>query len=94
MAKKFSELQAKMSPKAKAASEEKFQALNNAMRNSHKRSDFPGGLVRGKYAARAAASSNVVVLESEIAAAFPDSATVNDALRALLKIAKKIAGRL
>lgn len=93
MAKKFSELQAKMSPKAKAASEEKFQALNDTMRKSYKRSDFPGGLVRGKYAARAAVSSNIVVLEPEIAAVFPDSAAVNDALRALLKIAKKATGQ-
>jgi hypothetical protein len=32
------------------------------LRQSYKRSDFPAGLVRGKYAARLAAGSNVVVL--------------------------------
>lgn len=61
----------------------------DTLRSSYKRSDFPGGLVRGKYAARAAASSNIVVLEPEVAAAFPNSAAVNDALHALLRVAKR-----
>ncbi len=42
--------------------------------------DFTAG-VRGKYAARFAAGSNVVVLEPDVAAAFPDAAAVNHALR-------------
>ena len=93
MAKKFSELRAKMPPKAKAASKEKFQTLNDTMRKSYKRSDFPCDLVRGKYAAQAAASSNIVVLEPEIAAAFPNSAAVDDALRTLLNGAEQVTGR-
>ena len=49
--------------------------------------DFRGG-VRGKYAARFAAGTNVVVLAPDVAEAFPDSDAVNEALRALMKIAR------
>jgi hypothetical protein len=44
--------------------------------------DFRGG-VRGKYARRFAQGTNVVVLDPDVAAAFPDSAAVNRALRKL-----------
>ena len=50
--------------------------------------DFRGG-VRGKYAGRVCAGSNVVVLDPDVAPVFPDSKSVNDALRALVKIAKR-----
>jgi hypothetical protein len=50
--------------------------------------DFRGG-VRGKYAARYAEGTNVVVLDPDVAAAFPDSAAVNSALRALLEVARR-----
>ncbi len=49
--------------------------------------DFSGG-VRGKYAARFAAGTNVVVLAPDVAEAFPDSSAVNEALRALITIAR------
>ena len=45
--------------------------------------DFKGG-VRGKYAGRLPQGSHVVVLEPDVAAAFPDSASVNEALRGLI----------
>ncbi len=44
--------------------------------------DFSGG-VRGKYAAPYAEGSNVVVLDPDVAEAFPDSEAVNKALRVL-----------
>jgi len=44
--------------------------------------DFRLG-VRGKYADRYAEGSNVVVLDPDVAARFPDSKAVNDALRRL-----------
>ena len=50
--------------------------------------DFSEG-VQGKYAARFGAGSNVVVLSPDVAAFFPDSASVNDALRTLIKIAER-----
>ena len=42
--------------------------------------DFRGG-VRGKYARRYAEGTNVVVLDPDVAAVFPDAAAVNRALR-------------
>ena len=47
--------------------------------------DFSQG-VRGKYVARLAKGANVVVLDSDVASMFPDSASVNEALRALAEI--------
>ncbi len=49
--------------------------------------DFSKGR-RGVTAARYARGSNIVVLEPDVAAAFPDAASVNDALRALIRLAK------
>ena len=51
---------------------------------------FKGG-TRGRFAARYAQGTNVVLLEPEIAKSFPDSEAVNRALRLLLEIAKKAA---
>ena len=45
--------------------------------------DFAGG-VRGKYAARYAKGSNVVVLAPDVAEAFRTAEEVNEALRAYL----------
>jgi hypothetical protein len=50
--------------------------------------DFSKG-ERGKYAKRYAERNNVVILDPDIAAVFPDSASVNEALRTLVKIARK-----
>lgn len=55
------------------------------LRPEYQRSDFDK-LVRGKYAERLAEETNVVVLEPDIAKAFPNEKVVNDALRGLLKI--------
>ncbi len=50
--------------------------------------EFSGG-VRGKHHAAYKAGTNVVVLDADVAKAFPDSPSVNQALRLLLEIAKK-----
>jgi hypothetical protein len=50
--------------------------------------DFSKG-VRGKYVQRFAEGSNVVVLSSDVAEVFPDSESVNEALRGLIKIASR-----
>jgi hypothetical protein len=60
------------------------------LRPEYKRSDF-GNLVRGKYAAQVAAGTNVVVLEPELAEAFPNDKAVNEALRGLLDVAATTA---
>jgi len=58
------------------------------LRPEYKRSDFPKGLVRGKYAAKIAKRSNIVRLDPEIADAFPTSEAVNEALGTVLRAAK------
>ena len=41
--------------------------------------------VRGKYVSRYGEGTNLVLLDPDIAAAFPDAKAVNDALRLLLE---------
>ncbi|HST51970.1 MAG TPA: hypothetical protein VLJ61_08165 [Pyrinomonadaceae bacterium] len=55
--------------------------------------DFSGG-VRGKHAARYAQGSNVVVLDPDVAEVFPDSESVNKALRVLAEIIQSRSERL
>ena len=59
---------------------------DDEMRAEYRREDL-GPLVRGKYAARYAKATNVVVIEPTLAKAFPNSQAVNDALRSLLSVA-------
>ena len=46
------------------------------------------GRVRGKYVERYRAGTNLVLLEPDVAAAFPDAKAVNEALRLLIKVAE------
>jgi hypothetical protein len=46
--------------------------------------------VRGQTARRYAQGTNVVLLDSDVAKVFPDSASVNQALRVLAQIAKAV----
>jgi hypothetical protein len=50
--------------------------------------DFSGG-VRGKYAKRYAEGTNLILLDPDLAAEFPDSRSVSRALRAYLKSKSK-----
>ena len=54
--------------------------------------DFSGG-VRGKYVDGYRRGTNVVLVDPELAEAFPDSKSVNDALRALVTIAMRAETR-
>lgn len=56
------------------------------MRAEYRRQDL-GPLVRGKYAARYAKATNVVVIDPALTKAFPNSEAVNEALRGLLTLA-------
>jgi hypothetical protein len=64
----------------------------NVTNDSEMRSeyDFSGG-VRGKYYEAYQQSTNVIVLDPDVAEIFRDSAAVNEALRLLAKIAKSTA---
>nr|VFJ87696.1 MAG: hypothetical protein BECKLFY1418B_GA0070995_100767 [Candidatus Kentron sp. LFY] len=55
------------------------------LKPEYRRTDF-GELVRGKHANRASEETNVVVLEPDVAEAFPNDKAVNDALRGLLRV--------
>lgn len=57
------------------------------LRPEYDLSKLKGG-VRGKYYERASAGTTLVVLEPDVAEAFPDGRTVNQALRALIKVAE------
>ena len=68
---------------------------SNGMLPEYDFASMKGG-VRGKYVKRLRAGSNLVLLEPDIAAAFPSDAAVNKALRAALDVASvvKAPGRL
>jgi hypothetical protein len=46
------------------------------------------GRTRGKYAERYREGTNIVLVEPDVAAAFPDAKAVNEALRLLMKVAR------
>lgn len=50
--------------------------------------DFSGG-IRGQHHAAYREGTNVVLLDADVAQAFPDSASVNRALRLLLEVAER-----
>ena len=58
--------------------------LNDWSRSEYKRPDF-GELTRGKYAKHIRESTNVVVLDPQVAKVFPNDEAVNKALRGLME---------
>jgi hypothetical protein len=60
----------------------------NGLRREYDLTRLRGG-VRGKYYRRFTEGSNLVLLDPDIADAFPDAKAVNDALRVLVKVASK-----
>ena len=70
----------------------KVKSTSEELRAEYKRSDFKK-LERGKYYERVKASSNVVILDAQLAAAFPNSASVNEALHSLVEVAQKASGQ-
>jgi len=74
------------------ASEDNMRTKNETAKNKQgiPDYDFSNG-VRGKYAARYAAGTNIVVLSPDVAEVFPDSEAVNEALRTLVRMSGKTA---
>lgn len=66
----------------------KKEDLTDELRSEYKLSELKNR-VRGKYVERYEQGSNVVLLEPDVAEAFPDSASVNNALRMLIDVAHK-----
>ena len=59
------------------------------MRPEYDFASMKGG-VRGKYVARLRKGSNLVLLEPDVAKAFPSSAAVNEALRGVLTTTRAV----
>ena len=51
------------------------------------------GVVRGKYAKRYHAGTNLVLLDPDVRKAFRDEGTINEALRLVIELRKVGAGR-
>ena len=66
-------------------------AKKEEMRKEYRREDLGVG-VRGKYYNEYKKGTNLVLLSPDVAAAFPDDNSVNDALRSLMKVAKQTLG--
>jgi hypothetical protein len=62
--------------------------LKDELRSEYDFSNMKGG-VRGKYIERYQAGTNIVLLEPDVAQAFPTSEAVNEALRLLMQIAQR-----
>jgi hypothetical protein len=62
--------------------------LEDGLRPEYDFSKMQGG-VRGKYVERYKSGTNVVLLDPDVAQAFPTSDSVNEALRLLMQIAQR-----
>ena len=60
--------------------------FEDELRAEYEFSQLQGG-VRGKYAERYREGTNLVLLDPDVAKAFPDDESVNEALRLLMQIA-------
>jgi hypothetical protein len=61
------------------------------MRKIYRREDLGAG-VRGKHYAAYQRGTNLVLLQPDVAAVFPTSESVNDALKGLIKVARGAHG--
>jgi len=62
---------------------------NDDIRPEYDFASMKGG-IRGKYARRYRAGTNLILLDPELAGAFPTDAAVNRALRAVLKMTETV----
>ena len=67
------------------------KGIDDDLRPEYDLSQLKGG-VRGKYYRAATAGTNLVLIEHELADVFPDSESVNRALRMLVNTAAAAAG--
>ena len=63
------------------------KAKKEEMRKEYRREDLGVG-VRGKYYGEYNKGTNLILLSPDVATAFPDDASVNTALRSLMKLAQ------
>ena len=60
--------------------------INDELRPEYDMKSLLKGGVRGKYAVRYRAGTNLVLLEPEVAKAFPNDKAVNEALKLVIKL--------
>ena len=70
----------------------KAKQTEGEIRTEYDFASMRGG-IRGKYVARLRKGSNLVLLEPEVAAAFPSAAAVNEALRGVLNTTRAVRGK-
>lgn len=69
-----------------------MSSSNKMVRKNDVRSEYDFSQARrGKYTKRFSSDTVMVTLDRDVSAAFPDAESVNEALRVLLKAAKKAA---
>ena len=64
------------------------KAKSDNLRQKYRREDLGPG-VRGKYLEASRSGTNLVLLSPDVAKAFPTEEAVNEALRSLIKIARR-----
>ncbi len=62
--------------------------LNDELRPEYDMKSLLKGGVRGKYATRYRTGTNLVLLEPEVAKAFPNEKAVNEALKLVMRLKK------
>lgn len=61
---------------------------NDELRPEYDMHELLKGGIRGKYAERYRAGTNLVLLDPDVAKAFPNEQAVNEALRLVIKLTK------
>jgi hypothetical protein len=62
--------------------------INDELRSEYDLKSLLKGAVRGKYASAYREGTNLVLLEPDVAQAFPNEKAVNEALRLVMKLTK------
>ena len=60
--------------------------MGDELRPEYDLTELLKGGVRGKYVERYRAGTNLVLLDPDVAKSFPDEATVNEALRLVIRL--------
>jgi len=72
---------------------ETMSETDDELRPEYDMHELLKGEVRGKYVARYRAGTNLVLLEPDVAKAFPDEAAVNEALRLVIRLTEIQRGK-
>ncbi|HEX2643918.1 MAG TPA: hypothetical protein VHU81_13070 [Thermoanaerobaculia bacterium] len=68
--------------------ETRDEEMDDELRPEYDLTSLLEGGVRGKYAERYRSGTNLVLLQPDVAAAFPDEQAVNEALRLVIQLTR------